>query len=276
MWTLACPFIDKPFAHKIWLENLKRLDFPRKEFKLVFLDFSENTETGKLYQNYISEHGSEYLSATYINSIKKKNPSYVLDGSGKEITGRFYEKRRSVAETMRIMSEHVEGNLLLWEDDIVVPVDAWEKLKAVFDWSEEIAAVTGVQYSRQFRMPGKLLAWEMVKQKVFGPNDSCQEGNLSSENIMVEKERGVESVGATATGFTLYRESFLNVHKFENEGIFGQDILAGVHANQLGKYWMLHWGVKMPHLGIDEKGNFKIYRSPMCKTEVVDESGKLL
>lgn len=234
---------------------------------------SQSPYISRLLEDYIKLYGSQFKKVEYIKDPIKENkniPEYANFHSPE-----FLIKRKSVSETMNIINSHREGDMLLWEDDIIVPNNAYQILNEIYNWSDKFYGVTCVQYNRGFGCKDTLLLWDWEQKKVFGDNDSSKEVQYCPKVRMYHDERksGIEFVGSTATGFIIYKDKFLNQHSFGKDGIWGQDVLVGKHINDLGGKLVLCWDIKSAHLGTDEDGRFKIFRSNMCKTEVIDEDG---
>jgi len=258
MWTLACPFINKGLGvHKLWLDNLKRVRLPRAEMKLLFVDLANNDEITKLYSTYLAEHGGEYLKTDYVKNPLKVYPNVKEALSKVYGKDRFYDKRKSVSETMRIINSRREGDMLLWEDDVLVPENAFEYMKLVFDSDDKIWSVGGTQYSRN-------VDWYDAKVILAWTRD---ENRVIYKKFDEEKESGVEFVTATATGFQLYKEKFLKDYTFDIHNERGQDIVTGININKLGGKVALCWQMKFAHIQ-EEDGEVVVYKSPMCKLKV--------
>ncbi len=263
-WTIATPFIDKPLIVPLWLENFEKLDFPRKDFKLLWVDMSGNPQINRLLKKYIKEHGHEFKEVEFIENppkMEKNVPDFIIDPANPF----FKTKRRSVAETMNLLNEHRVGNMLLWEDDILAPPYAWNVLKSIFDRSPLFLGVTGTQYYRHPEREGHVLAWNWEAVETDGHM-------LFSIKNLPERERGIEAIGASASGFMLYRKEFLDGHVFGPNTDMSQDIMAGWHINGFHKSLfgentklIMVWGIKFSHLGIDENGKVKEYKSSMCQ-----------
>lgn len=262
MFTLACPFVNKGIGvHRLWIENLKRIRLPRSEMKLLFVDMCKNEEITWLYQNYLKEHGSEWLKVEYLKDPPKEFRT--IEGSPPlQNVDDFAEKRRTVAETMQIINEHREGDMVLWEDDIIVPDNAFEYMLEVWK-DQDTYSVGGVQYTRTKTWAGGriLLMW-----------DFDELGEPRVRTFDQEQDTGTEAVGATATGFQLYKAEFLDNYSFKCDYTKGQDIITGREINKLGKKVVVCWEMKFPHLALEDK--FIIYRSEKCKTPVLDYKGE--
>lgn len=270
MWTIATPFVDKPYSIRLWLESFKRLEFPRKDFKLLWLDMSHNPIISNLLKDYLDKHAGDFKSVEYIDNINKEN---IPETGAKCGTTEFQKRRKAIAETANLINKCREGNMVYFEDDVIVPPNAWNYMKEVFDWSDKFYEVGSVQYSRNPNWVNNLLIWDWEYKKVFPDNDDCDE---MAWNVIVreeERERGFEFVGSVSSGFVLYRKEFLDKHNFKENINYGQDIMTGFNIAQKhnGKL-MLCWEIKLPHVGLLD-GKFHIFRSPMCKTEVIDDFG---
>ncbi len=260
--NLVTPFTNKPYAIPLWIENFKNLKMPRHSIDLLWLDLSESEEISNLLKKTLVEEGPKFRSCRYVNKIDKKYPNLIdmprLDSKD------FLTKRKSVSETMRILFGMIDGDALLWEDDILVPNDAYYKLIKTFNWSSDIYSATVTQYSRNPDWANELLIWHWPKEQLL-PN---YKGLLESTQVQKEEEKdyGVESIGSAATGFTFYSKDFLRVHYFESSEERGQDVMAGYNINRMGKFLMLDWSIKAIHIGFEE-GAVRLYRSKKCKTQ---------
>ena len=268
MWTIATAFVNKPKIIPLWLECFKKLDFPRKEFELVWVDMTQNPDIHNLLQGYLKDHGREFKKVTYIQNPPKKL-GIVIEFPPDVIHPSNFLKAASITETMNIINAYRSGNLLMWEEDVIVPSYAWKILKNIFDQDTSFKAVTGVQYFRKFDSRGEILAWNWRLGR-------STDGRIMHfiENIR-EKFSGVEQIGASAQGFTLYREDFLNGYVFRTENGLGADIMAGFDIQELGTKPLggggkviLVWDMKFPHLGLDQNGNVKAFKSDLCTTPV--------
>jgi len=272
MWTIATPFIKRDQnIIGFWLEGFKRLKFPREEFKLLWIDMSNDPSVSDPLKSYLEENGRYFKEVEYIVNPKKKYKNVDREDLGNP-NDNFFLRRQSIAETMQILNKHRDGNMVIYEDDIVPPEDAWLKMKEVFDWSPKFLGVTAVQYGRQIRWPA-LLAWDWVKKKTFGDKDTSEERNWSNVIREPERESGFDYIGSTATGFILLRKEFLDQYNFTADGTKGQDVMLGFYINGYDKdekggegKLMIRWDVKLDHMGCDEQGRFKIYRSPFSNS----------
>lgn len=271
MWTIATPFANKPEIIPLWLANFDSLQFPRKEFHVVWVDISGNQKINKMLARYAELHQAEFASFQLITNPPKKfkivtefllNPSDVY----------YAEKRQSVAETMNIINGYRKGHMVMWEDDVIVPSDAFITLKKVFDKSNLFAGVTGVQYQRLEDNPTQILTFKW-RSVLLG--NKMQYGAFR----LKEEKTGVEAIGASSSGFILYRKEFLDTHRFAVSGVYGQDVMAGFRMNGYDRFpfggqtkLMMCWDVKCPHLGLDAFGKVKAYKSTMCHTSVPQTS----
>ena len=276
MWTLSIPVVYKGmFIHELWLESLKRLELPKMD--VVFLDMTDNEEATALFKNFFEEYKDRFKQITYIEGWQKEYRNQPNNEALKYTDEAFNLRRKAIGETMQKLNELRRGHMLLYEDDIIVPPDAFYRLKKIFDWSDEIYGVTGVQYTRDLlgKNRDRLLAWDLEAYRVFPKGDVCDEiaVNLMPKKYDKEWERQISTIDASASGFVLYRKEFLDQHRFDSSLSRGQDIMTGVHIKELGKKLMIDWSLKMPHLGVDDDGKFKIFRTWQCKTEVIDKYG---
>lgn len=249
--------------------------------RLVWLDMSENAEFSGLLQDYLTEHSSQFLETFYINNAEKKYDNSQTDPYDWQAAN-FLERRNSISETMNLLRERVEGHMLLLEDDIIAEPGAFYKLLEVFNYSEKFKSVCSCNYTRNSNVPdGTLLAWDFYEQKVFKDSDSCGEKTINIAPLKFEPKKGIQFIGASASGLTLYRDDFIRDYSFNARGGWGQDIMAGYDINEIDKYGadggenklVIRWDVKLPHIGLDKFNRFKVYRSEQCKTEVIDKDG---
>jgi hypothetical protein len=264
MNTLACPFIKRSKTiHKLWLESFKRLELDRSEFRLVMLDLAADQEITAMMKAGIGEGWAEVV---YLDNPPKQYAN-VADAIGCK-DERFLDRRKCIAETMALLNQNRVGNLVIWEDDIIVPPTAYKELVKFLAFPE-VLAVTGVQYSRNDKWP-MLMVWDWVENK-----EKTKITPYPRKHEM-EKNRGFEFVGATATGFIIIKEEFIKTHEYSTDGIYGQDVCLGKHINETGKL-LLSWEHKFPHIGIKPDSNrLKIYKTNNCKVEVLDEYGTAL
>ena len=181
---------------------------------------------------------------------------------------------------MNLIKRKSEGHLLLWEDDILVPAHAFERLFGVLEESSEHVAVTGVQYRRNYRNPHQLLLWKFFPwRKLIGSHpDQIEHVKIVNYLNTEERSEGVSIVDAAATGFVLFRDSFLRNYTFREAVFFdgfcaGHDIMVGFDINNLDQGFVparnkmiLCWDLKFPHLGTDDRGGLKVFRSDLCPT----------
>lgn len=268
MWTIATAFVNKPKIIPLWLECFKKLEFPREEFELVWVDMTQNPEINALLQEYLKDHKGEFKKVTYIQNPPKKLGIVIEFPPDVRHPSNFL-KVASTAETMNIINAHRSGNLLMWEEDVIVPPNAWKILKNIFDQDNSFKTVTGVQYFRKPDSRGEILAWNWRMAR-------SSDGRIVHliENIR-EKLSGVEQIGASAQGFSLYREDFLNGYVFRAENGLGPDIMAGFDIQELGTKPLggggkviLLWDMKFPHLGADQDGNVRVFKSALCTTPI--------
>lgn len=268
MWTLATPFIDRPKVTEFYLEALKRIYLPRDQIDLLFVDLSKNPDVTNQLFEFLDNYGHQFKNCKIISPDLT---TYVEDIDENGIPD-YLSRRIAIGETMNIINSHRKGHLILWEDDIIPPPDAFVKCESIFH-DEEIAAVTGVQYCRRTCWSHELLHWNYSYESVFGPGDSSGEYMWKPKHIKKDKPDGVEAIGASGTGFMLIKSDFLDGYLFDGRHT-GQDVQLGRDIMLAGKKTLLHWGVKTAHLGKDLDDNFLIYRGDLCKTEVYDKDGK--
>lgn len=274
-WTLATPFIDRPRITEFYLEALKRIDIPRKDIHLLFVDLSNNVEVTSQLEKFIEDHGGEFKSWKIIHSDLE---SFVDDIDENGVPD-YYSRRIAIGETMNLVNSYRKGHLLLWEDDIIPAPDAFTKLHSVFG-GDSVKAVTSVQYSRRSCWKYHMLMWNYSYETVFGNNDSSKEKAWKSVHIEEEKEYGVESIGASATGFIIIKDDFLKDYIFDGRDE-GQDVQLGKDITGFNRDWkptgnhlLVNWEVKTVHLGKDEQDRLTFYRSPKCNTIVYDKRGE--
>ncbi len=280
MFTLATPFTNKPQVIPIWLESLRRLEIPRQDFKLVWVDMTDNPEIHRLLESYLQAHGHEWKEVVYLQNPPKKFPVIIdHDYSSQEAAA---ARNNAISETMNLINFHREGHLLLWEDDIVVPPSAWERVKFVFDSDDCIAGVTGVQYHRGVGHYCEPLVWHFYpyRKKVANEPRSVSDYLVIQLPKDKEKEVGTQSIDCSATGFILLRDSFLENYTFcwshfPRGYSAGHDIMLGFHINEYDKKnepgpkkLMLCWDLKFPHLGLGEDSKLRVFKSELCKTEI--------
>ena len=262
MITVACPFINKGLrTHEVWLHNFKRVRMPRKEMKLLFIDMAKDDIITEFFKNYLREFGKDWKEVEYVKDPLKTQPN-IDDSPTKQDTYRFVLKRKTVSETMGIMNKQRVGNTVIFEDDIVAPENAFERMYPLL--KGDVWAVAGCQYARvkSWNAGKALIAWNIKDNKPVV---------IKSED---EKSEGEEAVGATATGFHIYNSDFLDQHDFPCSEELGQDILAGLAINKAGKKVLLCWDMKFPHLKDLGTKDGVIFRSDLCKTPVYDVDGK--
>lgn len=269
-WTLATPFIDRLDVLPYYLEALERINIPRHKINLLWVDLSGNPEFNKVLEDWILGNGSAFKSTQI---LKPDLETFLEDIDGEGVPD-YYARRVAIGHTMNVINQNRRGHLLLWEDDIIPPQDAFTKCESLF-WDDQVKAVTTVQYSRRTCWAGHVLAWNYDYKRVFPEGDKCNEMKWQAIHLENEKSIGVEPIGASATGFILIKSDFLDGYSF-NGVIEGQDVQLGKDIggynqhrwNPTGNYLLLNWGVKTVHIGYDDNGAMKFYRSPLCKTEV--------
>ena len=265
--TVACPFINRGLkTHEVWLHNFQRVRMPRSEMKLLFLDMAKSDEVTALFKTYVAEHGSEWLSVDYIKDPPKKYPDVAESPDRNKDPEAFMLKRHTIAETAQIINKWRKdqggGDMLFFEDDIVVPENAFERMLP--ELKDDVWAVAGVQCPRMktWHAGQALLIWNMNEI-----------GALINLPYKEEKETGTDYATSTATGFQLYSGDFLDVHNFPCSDHYGQDIFAGIAIRNNNKKLLVCWDMKfghIEHLGTDKA---LIFRSKMCKTPVYDTDG---
>lgn len=241
MWTIATNFIDRgELVFDAWINSFENLDIDKKEFGVVWVDFS-----GKMEKHYLRLK-EKFKEFTY---IKRDGENWK---ECQTLNRRFLlAKRKKLAENINFLIRQTQGNVLFWEDDIIVKPNFFKELLKDFE-KEDVEAITCVQYNRAFDTQ-KLLLWELVEGiKVFGKRDTCKETNYLSVtreiNFNERKEEGVEVIGASATGFILYKEDFIKNHIFDNYYHRGQDICACMHIRERGKKVLINWGLIADHV----------------------------
>lgn len=267
MWTIATPFSNKPHVIPLWLAAFDALQLPRAEFKLLWVDISGNPHITRMLQEYISLHGHKFAETQLlINPPKQFSP--ITDFIIHTDDQRYAHKRQSVAETMNIINLHRKGHLLLWEDDVIPPSNAFMYMKQVFDQSDVCNGVASVQYQRVPHAPTEILAfnWDVL----------LLDGRMHYvARRLLEKSTGIEPIGASSSGFVLYRDTFLNEHTFYVQGPYGQDIMTGFRLNGFNKFpfgghtkLLMCWNIKCVHIEADIYGNINAYKSPLCNTNI--------
>lgn len=241
--TIATPFTNKPEIIPLWLESFKALDISRKEINVVWLGIDLPPEVKEPLVNYYNEHENDFKSFIFQVKFQETITDFILNPENPL----FHKKRQNVADTMNKINELTEGDVLLWEDDIIAPNNAFNKLKETFHKDDNIYGITGVQHYRIEDRKNDVLAWNW---------EVIYDGNMNYKIIpLQEREKGVEAIGAAASGFTLYRKEFLDTHKFRVQDNLSQDIMAGFDINfpaPFGgdKKMLIDWGLKLKHLGM--------------------------
>lgn len=256
--TLACPFIKRSRTiHKLWLVSLKNLLIDRSQFRLVMLDMANDPEITAMMKAGIGDGWAEVI---YLDNPSKELPPVAYGLSTKDAD--FFVKRRSIAETMRLLNSNRVGDLVIYEDDIILPPNAFNELSKYLSFPD-VLAVTGVNYSRSEKF-NFLLCWDWF------------DGKPRPRQIESERAEGFEYIGSSATGFYIVKEEFIKTYDYQADGTYGQDIVLGKNINKKGKL-LLVWNIKYPHIAILQGTNkFKIYKTQLCKTEVLDEYGTAL
>ena len=121
MWTIGTPITKDYRIIKIWLECFDNLKIDRKQFKVVWLNLSDDIEIENLLQSYKREHESDFFDFVILDKSIKKYPPSVPKES--------HIRRKTVSESMQILNEHRVGDMVIWEDDIIVDSDAFIKLE---------------------------------------------------------------------------------------------------------------------------------------------------
>lgn len=242
---------------------------------------SQNEDFSNLLKDYLTLHGSEFKEIFYINNAKKQYDNSQTDPYDWQAAN-FLERRNSIGETMNLLKEKLDGHMLLLEDDVIAPPDGFNKMVEVFNYSKKFKSVCSCNYTRNPNVPdGTLLVWDFYEQKVFKDSDSCGEKTINIAPLKFEPKKGIQFVGASASGLTMYRDDFIHDYKFNARGGWGQDIMAGYDINEIDKHGVeggenklvMCWDIKLPHIGLDKQDRFKVYRSEHCKTEILDEHG---
>lgn len=265
--TVTCPFINRGIkTHEVWLHNFNRVRMPRSEMKLLFVDMAKDEEITALFKKYVEDHKNEWLSIDYIKDPPKKYADVKESPRKDQDPQAFMTKRKTIAETLQIINkwrkDNGGGDMLFFEDDIVVPENAFERMLP--ELKDDVWAVAGVQCPRMKSWLGgqALLIWNMDEV-----------GALKNFPHLAEQETGTRYVTSTATGFQLYSGDFLDKHDFPCSENFGQDIFAGIAIRNWNKKLTLCWDMKFAHIEHLGTPEALIFRSKMCKTPVYDIDG---
>lgn len=258
-WTLATPIIDRDKEIDIYLESLKKISLPREQIHLLWVDQSNNKKIHKKLKFYLNEYGHLYKSCT----LEKVDFETFYCTKGDPVN-----RRVAIAKVMDYINSKRKGHLLLWEDDIYAPEDAFNSCYKLFNSLDNVGAVTTCQYQRRQGCENQLMVWNWAEVPVFGSNDTSKEKKVCPIAVKQELDFGFSVVGATANGFVLIKEEVLNGYVFD--GITdGPDVMLGYHISKtFKKYLVLNWECKTVHLGRDSDNNIKLFKSELCKTEV--------
>lgn len=291
MITIATPFLNRFRTTQLWLEAFKRLDIPnKKEVKIVWLDLSDNPETADLLLTYKRNNEADFASFVYLTKadVNKVLPDYLSTDIAIEETGSAIPKRQAVAETMNILNSHREGDLVIWEDDIIAPPNSLTRILSLLDTDENCLAFVTTQYSRNGVWLNKPMIWNYqlkhheeavgFADHIYTYNENPLNWNMRN---LLEKKTGIDFIQACATGFIYYKEEFIKDYVFHSEGGFGQDVMVGFDLNNVNKAsrWidkrlMIIWDLKCVHVA-EDNGNIKLFRGKqgLCKTIVYDTNG---
>lgn len=254
MWTIATAFIDRgDVVIDYWLRGFDALDIDRKQTRCVWLD---TTKDGVMKKHYLKRKKMfmefEYLH--YTKAIPAFAECHTLHPNN------ILTKRKSIEENTNKLMSMTKGDVMLLEDDIVVPSNAFRVLLEQFYYSC-VDAVTCLQISRS--NPGHMdaLVWDFQDgTKVFPGEDTSSEVYPMSLAVFVNRiGKGIEVIDASATGFILYKENFVKYHNFKCCGFRGQDIGVGLKIRERNNVLLINWDVWAEHFE-ERDGGLLIFR----------------
>ena len=256
--TLGSIFTRDTFIDE-WMENVKKIDFPKSNMRLVWVVSNKLVDRITPYFNMFKKDFEE--SEIVVSPFKVFD--HVIEAQNKE---GFMQKRWSVAFNFNILYQYRKGDLFVIEDDVFPPSFAYNKLSALARITD-VGAASGLSYNwkKEVKHP---LAWFFIKRRVL-PQEVIDDIKQKIKvfdffdyelGIVEDGGRGVEEVHATCTGCIYIKEKCLKDYYATAEGNLriGQDINLGWHITQdMGLRLLLDWAVYCPHRHLDEQGNLK-------------------
>lgn len=282
-WTVATPWIDKPYAVDPWLQSFDRMNWDRSQIKVVWHDMSGNPEIHSKLLAYKLAHQSEFAGFVL---TERQAPTYADYETIYLAEGDANARHQAIANSMNALNATREGHLLVWEDDIIAPSDAFERVSGLLAVAKNVGAVTGVQYSRNASNLNNLLLWDasfpVVKDGRVLSHAPARIEDATFSKLNTELEEGLAYVEASATGFVAYRDSFASGYQWRAADKKGQDMCVGFDMKRRPKTKPLQlallWDLKLAHITQNEFGSVVVLRGKkgLCTTEVFDANGTLI
>jgi len=233
MQTFATLLADKPYCFERWLASFEALDLPRRELHWILTTHRISRKTEAALRCYVKHHTPAWGKVTWLTIATPAYPQ----GAGAN-------RRQAIASVFETVRRTADKDwLTVLEDDILVPGDGWRKLIEAAEADPDAWMVSACQPSRDER--GAVQVWDIVP--THDPRPGWQWARRQ-RHFADEPADGVEAVGCTATGFSVFRPEFVTRFRFHCEKRFGgQDLAAGLDLYRARKRTLVHWGVKCVH-----------------------------
>jgi len=252
--------ITRDYFMEEWVRNLKKMKFPKKDMRLVWV-VTKSIEDKIL--PYFNSFKKGFQEAEMVLSPFKVY-DHVVEAQSKE---GFQRKRWGVSLNFNILYQYRKGDLFIIEDDVFPPFYAYTKLSSLARFNL-VGAASGISYNWKFGKEDTPLAWFFIKRRVL-PWEVIEEIKKKVAafdffdydlRVLNPGGVGVEEVHASSTGCVYVNERCLKDYYATPEGDLrvGQDINLGWHiTHELMLRYLLDHGVLCGHKHVDECGNVK-------------------
>jgi hypothetical protein len=237
-FNLVTPFAGKAYCFRQYLRGIRRL--PLKDAHPVFYDNSNSPA----FRNRLTGLLKEFDSYTLIEDT---NPHFTVETT--QDYARICNRCHSIYETLYATSINRRLPLSLnVEDDVEVPANAWGELSRTLDDYRGVGSVAGSCRSRRMNDDTACypIAFNFERREQVGGDRRVR---AVDSRLTEEKPFGVEPVGATHFGCTLFRTNVVRDvgMPMGTDGVRGVDLCFGYSSNLAGYGVAMNWDVKTKH-----------------------------
>ncbi len=261
---IKCTFastIGKEFCLEEWCENLKKIEIPKGDMKLLWIVNKEIATSVRVrFEKFkIGFKESEFLISPF-KFYSHKEEATSPQG--------FTKKRWGVAFNMNLINQYHKGDVFVVEDDVFPPPEAYSKLSTLAR-IQSVGVTTGVAHSfKGLKSSHPYTAWIFIKKPVISRESielvKKEVGNFDFYDYQIVRMpdgEGVEDIHASGTVCTYINEVALKDYIFKGESnmFTGQDVNFGWHVtHELNLRYLVDWSVKCKHWELDSQDDIRI------------------
>jgi len=261
---ITCTFVSiigKDFCLKEWYENLRRIEVPKGDMKLLWVVGRHVEDQVRMcFDEFKVGFKESELLVSPFRFYSHREESTSPEG--------FSKKRWGVAFNMNLVNQYRKGDLFVVEDDIFPPPDAYSKLSTLVR-IPNTGVATGVARSfKALKSPDTYSAWIFIKKPVISRENIAlikeEVGNFDFYDYQIVRMpdgEGVEDIHASGTVCTYINEAALKDYIFKGESnmFTGQDVNLGWHVtHELNLRYLADWSIKCEHWELDAQDDIKI------------------